>query len=359
MMNGELDQVFETVAQADMNQHLRGKIKENGGAVVAHAHLDRAWTMKPEWLDLASSATVQQKWGIVDEIKREGTVESIRDRMCYQIESFIDQGVSVVSTFIDYDSVVGDKAMNAAFQARDRYKSDVQIVLMNQTLKGLIDPEERRMFEEASRIVDVIGCLPEKDKKNGEYDLRGEHLNVVFDVAKREGKMVHAHVDQNNRPQERETELLLDAIDAHPEMKGKVVAIHGLSVAAEPKDYREAIYRRSADSGLIFVSCPVAWSDDRRSETLAPIHNPITPWDEMKKFGVRVAVGTDNIADIYCPWNRGDMMEEMRTLARSTRTNDISGLVEVATTNGRMSLGLPEYASPRRNGHIPSIRQIS
>jgi cytosine/adenosine deaminase-related metal-dependent hydrolase len=325
MMNGELDQVFETVAQADMNQHLRGKIKENGGAVVAHAHLDRAWTMKPEWLDLASSATVQQKWGIVDEIKREGTVESIRDRMCYQIESFIDQGVSVVSTFIDYDSVVGDKAMNAAFQARDRYKSDVQIVLMNQTLKGLIDHEERMMF----------------------------------DVAKREGKMVHAHVDQNNRPQERETELLLDAIDAHPEMKGKVVAIHGLSVAAEPKDYREAIYRRSADSGLIFVSCPVAWSDDRRSETLAPIHNPITPWDEMKKFGVRVAVGTDNIADIYCPWNRGDMMEEMRTLARSTRTNDISGLVEVATTNGRMSLGLPEYASPRRNGHIPSIRQIS
>ncbi|MGZ6005290.1 MAG: amidohydrolase family protein, partial [Candidatus Saccharimonadales bacterium] len=76
------------------------------------------------------------------------------------------------------------------------------------------------------------------------------------------------------------------------------------------------------------------------SETLAPIHNSVTPVDEMLPAGVRVAIGTDDIADIYKPFSDGDMWTELRFLLEATHLYDMDALVEIATTNGRKALFL-------------------
>ena len=89
------------------------------------------------------------------------------------------------------------------------------------------------------------------------------------------------------------------------------------------------------DADLSFVSCPTAWIDHRRNETLTVTHNAITPIDEMIPLGICVAIGSDNICDVYKPFSDGNMMTELRFLLEATHFYDIEELTKIATHNGR------------------------
>jgi cytosine deaminase len=210
------------------------------------------------------------------------------------------------------------------------------------SIKGLFaNPEDRKWFEEAAGFVDIIGGLPERDSelKLG-VDRKAEHLDILFETAKKNGgKPLHVHVDQLNDPNQRDTELLIQKTKEHG-YKGKVVAIHCISVAAQEKSYREKIYKQLVEQGITVIACPSAWIDARRSEIMAPTHNSVTPVEEMLKFGVRVALGTDDIADIYKPFSDGDMWTELRFLLEANHLYDIEALAEIATINGKKALFL-------------------
>ena len=96
----------------------------------------------------------------------------------------------------------------------------------------------------------------------------------------------------------------------------------------------------SLDADLSFVSCPTACIDHRRNEKLSVTHNAITPIDEMVPLGLTVAIGSDNICDIYKPFSDGNMMTELRFLLEATHFYNIEDLVDIATTNGRKVIGL-------------------
>lgn len=317
----------------DLRQIILDKIEKNGGWVNTHTHLDRAFTITPETLGLAN-ATLQEKWGLVDEIKRSSSIDQIYDRMAYAIERQIAQGVKVLGSFIDVDDVIGDKAMKAADKVRNKYKGEIEIKFINQALKGVINPVERKWFDEALSFVDIIGGLPKKDEGHEE-----EHLDILFNSAKKLNKMVHVHVDQFNSEEEKETEQLISKTEEYG-MQGKVVAIHGVSLSAHPKKYREEVYLKMEKSGVMLITCPTAWIDSRRTEVLSVTHNSIAPVEELIAHDVVVGLGTDNIADVYKPFTDGEMWTELRFLLESCHYYDIDQLVNIATVNGRKILGI-------------------
>src|SRR6266705_6748146 len=114
------------VAYLDLKDEILQKIKEKGGWVNAHAHLDRAYTITEENFRY-TKATLQEKWELNNEIKQSSTVEAIYSRMAQGIESMLEQGVSAVGTFIDVDAYIKDKAIKAAQKIREKYKNDLQI----------------------------------------------------------------------------------------------------------------------------------------------------------------------------------------------------------------------------------------
>ena len=303
------------------------KINEKGGFVNAHSHLDRAFTITPETLSLAN-ATLKEKWFLVDSIKRSSTVNQIYDRMSYTVEKMINQNVQALGTFIDVDEVIGDKSIQAAQMLRDNIGSDIKIKFINQTLKGVIDPQARKWFDLGAEFVDIIGGLPAKDA--GHED---EHLDILMQTAKKLNKPVHVHVDQFNTAGEKETEQLADKTIEH-KMHGRVSAIHCISVGAHKADYRQELYKKMTEAQLNVITCPTAWIDSKRSEELAPIHNSIAPVEEMIPAGINVAIGTDNIADLLKPFTSGNMWTELRFLLESCRYYDIDELVNIATING-------------------------
>lgn len=319
------------------NTYIRDEIIKRGGWVNAHAHADRAFTMTPEKISIYHDCNLQQKWDLVDEVKRASTVEDYYARFCQAIEMMIQQGVTAFGTFVDIDPVCEDRAIIAAHRAREVYKNDIILKFANQTLKGVIEPTARKWFEIGADMVDMIGGLPYRDEL--EYGKEEEAIDILLDAAKSRNIMAHIHVDQFNSPKEKETELLCDKTIEHG-MQGRVVAIHGISIGAHAKEYRHQVYKKMVEADMTIIACPMAWIDSNRKEDMMPFHNALTPADEMIPAGVRVAIGTDNICDYMVPLCEGDMWQELSLLAAGCRFPDIEAMINIASVNGRIALGL-------------------
>lgn len=315
------------------NLAVQKRIKELGGWVNTHAHLDRAYTFTEADFTRAS-AYLKEKWHLVDEMKRNSSVDDIYARMVKATELFIEQGAQAIGTFIDCDDVIEDRSIKAAQRLRDNYGKDIEIRFANQVLKGVIDPAAKEWFDLSAQFVDIIGGLPAKD-----FGKEDEHLDILLSTAKKNGQLVHVHVDQFNTDEEKETEQLARKTIEHG-MQGKVTAVHSISVAAHPEKYRKELYDLMVEAQLHVISCPTAWIDHNRTERLSVSHNSITPVDEMVPAGITVAFGTDNINDIYKPYSDGDLWTEMRVMLEACHYYDVENLAKIATVNGLKVLGI-------------------
>ena len=312
---------------------LRYKIIRSGGFINSHAHLDRANTSN-HFTKEQQVAFLTEKWKLVDEIKRSSTYWDYKLRMNQVLDQQVSFGTSHVLSFIDIDSAAGDYAIRAANDVKDARK-DIELLTACQTLKGVLDRREFAIIEENLDKVDIIGSLPKADGKGR----LSSHLDVVMSWAKRYDKRLHVHVDQLNIAEEKETELLAFKTMQHG-LEGKVTAVHSISLACHPKEYRKKVYKMSQDAGLSFITCPSAWIDSPRQELLTPTHNSLTPVDELLEHDLCVAIGSDNIHDVYKPYADGDMMFELRLLLEAFKIYDDELLINVAVNNGRKVLGI-------------------
>jgi cytosine/creatinine deaminase len=324
----------------DPNEVLINKIKEKGGFVNAHAHFDRAFTVTNDNMHEVVNYHLFDKWKFVDKFKREATTGTYVQNILNAIRRQKNFGVRGAMTFIDVDSVCGFKALEAAREAKSiALGSGFVLKICSQALKGVISPKENALLRRAleMNLLDAIGGLPRADA-----GYQRDHLDEILSLGREYKKRVHVHVDQLNNNLERETELLARRT-MHWGMEGKVTAVHGISIACHPKKYRQEVYKMSKDAGLSFISCPTAWIDSRRSEALSPTHNAITPVEEMLEQGLVVAIGSDNIHDVYKPYSTGDMSLELKFLLEALHLYDIDSLVDISTKNGRLVIGMEKH----------------
>lgn len=317
----------------DPRQIILDGIKKNGGWVNCHAHIDRAFTIDENLYKLANKLR-HEKWILNTEIRKTSTVPQIYDRMAKALELMISQGITAVGTFIDVDPHMKDKSIQAGQKIKEKYQNQIQIKFINHSSYGILTDETRKWFQVGADFADIIGGMVKANAEDKE-----KYLDIILQTAKDKNKMVHVHVDEENNPEEKETELLAKKTVEH-QMQGKVVGIHGISINCHPKEYRENLYKQMVEAGVMMVACPISWLNSRRSEVLTPTHNPTTPVDELIEAGITVGIGTDNIADLFMPYNDGMIWNDLRTLMEMNRLYDIDELVKIATLNGKRILGL-------------------
>ena len=306
---------------------LKEKIIESGGFVNAHAHFDRSYTSE-SFSDKEKKLHLHEKWKLNDRFKSSASVKCYEKNIERSVLSQIDFGVTSACTFIDIDDITQSAAYIAAAAVKEKYKNVFDLKIACQTIKGVLEEKQRYILDMWVPELDVIGSLPAADN-----DI-SKHLDVVMGWSKKYNKRLHVHVDQLNHPGEKETELLARKTIEWG-LEGRVTAVHSLSLACHPVSYRQEIYKLSKDAGLSYITCPSAWIDHPRSEILVPSHNAITPVEELLEHDIVVAIGSDNINDIYKPYSDGDMMFELRLLLESCKIYDQSFLVKIATDNGK------------------------
>ncbi|MEK9182477.1 MAG: hydrolase, partial [Patescibacteria group bacterium] len=181
----------------DLKTQMLGEISQNGGFVNCHAHFDKAYYITREGLD-KSMVSMEEKWRMSDGIKRDSTVEDIKERIRRALDCLINQGCKLTCTFVDAYDVVGHKAIDAALSVKEEYKDKIKLLTITQPLGGLIDEKALTLYEEITAKADIAGGLPSKDRPN---DI--QHLDNLFKIAKKLNKPVHIDIDQDINPNER------------------------------------------------------------------------------------------------------------------------------------------------------------
>ncbi len=318
----------------DLKGQFLEAVKQKGGWVNCHAHFDKAYYITKEGLDL-TTVDMEKKWLMSDDIKRRSTEEEIEARIRRGLDMMVAQGTQMTISFIDAYEAVGHKAIDAANRAKLAYKDKISFVTATQPLGGLLTSEAVNLYEAITAKADVAGGLPSKDRPNDDAN-----LDILFNIAKNLNKPMHVHIDQENNPNERDTEKLIKYTKKFG-YEGRVVAVHAISVSAQPKPYREEIYKGLADAGISVVVCPGAALGMRQlDQHQAPVHNSIANVPELLAAGVNVGIGVDNVYDFYQPFIDGDMWTEMRMLQEACRYYDFDRLVDVATTQGKKLLSI-------------------
>ena len=308
-----------------MKDFFLNEIRKKGGFKCHHAHFDKAYLMNHERF-LSCQSSLQEKWFLYRDLKENYTHEDLTNRMSKCVDNLLDQGTTYIKTFVDADSIVGQKCIDAAVELKKKYSGKVKIDLAIQPLEGLENVESRKNFVEACKKADVIGGLPDRDSSPQ------THIDILFDLAKSLNKEIDIHVGQNNRPDEKETELVLDKIEEH-NLKQKVNLVHCISLASQQESYIRKQSRRMIKNNVSVIICPsaaISMKQDRRYHS--PIHNSIAPVEILLEEGVDVKLGIDNIEDLFMPLVDGDLWFETRLLMESTRIYDHKKIIDIVTS---------------------------
>lgn len=318
----------------NLKKQMLEAITAAGGFVNCHAHLDKAFYITKEGLD-KSMVDMEVKWRMSDDIKRASTQGQIEDRLRAGLDILAAQGCKLTCSFIDAYDAVGHKAIDAANKVKAEYKDKITLLTVTQPLGGLVDRAARDLYESITAKADIAGGLPSKDRPND-----SGNLDILFGIAKNLNKPLHVHIDQENNPNERDTEKLVAATEKFG-YQGRVVAVHAISTAAQPREVRKEIYKKMKGAGLAVAVCPTAALSMRQLDQYnANVHNSIANVPEMLEAGLPVGLGVDNICDYYEPFVDGDMWIELRMLMEACRYYDFDQLINIATANGRKILSI-------------------
>ena len=148
-------------------------------------------------------------------------------------------------------------------------------------------------------------------------------------LAKRLGKPVDVHIDQENNPLENETELLARKTIEHG-LHGQVFGVHAISLAAKSERDQDRVIELVKEAGMSIIICPSAALSMKQLDMPAPLHNSIAPYPKLLAAGVPCYMGVDNIHDLFMPIVDGDMWVECRMLMEACRFYDIERVAELA-----------------------------
>jgi cytosine/adenosine deaminase-related metal-dependent hydrolase len=307
----------------NFKHHFLRAAERLGGVANHHAHFDKAYLINPENLRL-SQVDMEKKWELYKYLKESYTHEDLVERIGRGVQAMIAQGVTYCRTMVDADSTVGLKPIKAAIEVKRRFAGQITFEVGVQPLQGVLDEASFEQYAEACAMADFCGGLPSRDRPREEA-----HLDRILQLAKKLGKCVDVHVDQENNPDQTETELLALKTIEHG-MQGRVYGVHATSVAAKPEREQDRIIAlvREADMGIII--CPSAALSMKQLPMTGPLHNSIAPFVKLREAGVRCYLGVDNVHDLFMPMVDGDIWTECRMLMEACRFYDIDSVAEWA-----------------------------
>ncbi len=298
-------------------------VEKFGGFANHHAHFDKAYLISMKNLRLGM-VDMQKKWDLYKHLKENYTHDDLVERISRGLETMIDQGTVYCRSMFDADSTVKLLPIQAALEVKKRYADRITFEVGVQPLQGVLDKESYEYYEEAAKLADYCGGLPSRDRPHPE-----KHLDIILSLAKKLGKPIDVHIDQENNPLENETELLAEKTIEHG-MQGMVYGVHAVSLGAKEESEQDRIIEKILKADMGIIICPSAALSMKQLSMAAPTHNSITPFPKLRAAGVRCYLGVDNIEDLFMPMVDGDIWTECRILMEACRYYDIEKVAEWA-----------------------------
>ena len=310
------------------------------GFVNSHTHLDKAdllSQMKPSQF----GGTLEENRKLIQKFKMNYTVSGIKERAGKVIREMISHGITAIRTQVDVDPTAKLLPLTAICELREEYTGMVDIEICAFPQEGVLRPGARDLIEQAlNNGADILGGLPLVEKTEKEQK---EHINILFEIAKKYDRDMEVQIDESNNPRDFMLPYLIERT-IEEDYQGRVSATHCISLSKVDNETANRVIKRlkEADMNIIITpSCNLITSFPEM-EGSRPF-NSITMVKELVENGVNVAMGTDNIRDIFYPLGNGSMIREMHVLSTTTRmssVDDVDNIFAMASLNGAKIMGI-------------------
>lgn len=234
------------------------------------------------------------------------TIADTIERAERAVRLMVRNGVTAIRTHADVTEWNGLDSVEALIDVRNRTKEIVYFeicALLGWPLTGDDGKSNRELGRRAIQMgADVLGGCPHLDQdpvgaNNELLNLAGE-LNCDLDL----------HTDEHTDAERISVEHLAERVLATG-FKRSVTASHCVSLGMQTESTQARICEKiyAANIGVVALPHTNLFLQGRNTQTAPP--RGLTAVAALRKAGVRVAVGADNLQDPFNPIGRGDPLE--------------------------------------------------
>ena len=300
------------------------------GFVEGHIHLDTSFygdTWRPH-RPCTNGFDVHERVAFQAENMAAAAPMDVRARN--QLDLCIGHGTTQMRSHVMVDGSVGLKSLETILKVRDEYRQLIDIQLVAFPQSGILSsPGTPQLLDEAIRLgANAVGGL---DPASFDRDVEG-HLDVVFGVAQKHGVDVDIHLHDGGMLGAFEVEQIAARARALG-MEGRVAVSHAYGLGDIPADALKKTADILARSGVSIM-------------TNAPGSRPFPPVATLRKAGVTVFSGNDNIRDSRWPYGDGDMLGRAMMIGYRSgfyTDEELAIAFDMITTAGAKALRLEGY----------------
>ena len=252
------------------------------------------------------------------------------ERAKNQLELCVGQGSLAMRSHVMVDSSVGLSHVETILAVRETYRDLIDIQLVAFPQSGILSsPGTAELLDEALKLgCELIGGL---DPASFDRDVKG-HLDVVFGLAQKHGAGIDIHLHDAGTLGRFQVEEIAARTKALG-MEGHVPVSHAYGLGDIPAD-------ELAKTGEMLAAAGVAIM------TNAPGNHAFPPVAALRRAGVTVFGGSDNIRDSWWPYGDGDMLNRANMIGYRSgfyEDHELEAAFDVVTHAGAKALGLERY----------------
>ena len=268
-----------------------------------HAHLDKAF------LSERISNPTGDLMGAINAMESgrdQITVDDTIARAERAVRLMVSNGVTAIRTHADVTEWNSIDSIDALLEVRNRTREivEIQIVaLLGWPLSGDLGQANLALGKKAIRLgADILGGCPHLD-----VDPVGANI-ALLQLASELGCGLDLHTDEHTDAHRVSLEDLAERVIAI-KFAHSVTASHCVSLGMQTEDVQQRISEKVALASIGVVALPHTnlFLQGRDKSTAPP--RGLTAISKLRRAGVRVAAGADNLQDPFNPLGSGDPLE--------------------------------------------------
>lgn len=336
--NGKISAIEEKIASTASHE-----IQGDGhvlvpGFVESHLHLEKAFVMDRK---ANRSGTLQEAIAVTAELKPTFTHDDIMQRSRQVIRTLVQNGTTHVRAHAEFDPGQGFTGFDAVLQLRDEFKDQITIQVVAFPQEGIFKypGTEAMMVEAMDKGADVVGGIPYNDR-----DAK-EHVNFVFDLAKKYDKDIDLHQDFSDDADK----ISIDYVAQKTiEMgwQGRVSVGHLTSLGALEPTRRDEVINLIKDADISVMCLPATDLHLGARKDTYNVRRTLTPVRALRDAGVNVCLATNNIRNAFTPFGTGNLLHISMLAVPAAHlggSDDQTTVLPMLTTNPAKALGLNNY----------------
>ena len=264
-----------------------------------HAHLDKMLFGLP-WQAVSSKRrTVKDMIAYEQKMIPEWLKTSV-ERTEKMIDFVQGYGTAYIRSHFNVDPTSGLNSLKHLEKALQNKKTSITAELVAFPQHGLYYTDTLPILRDVAKM-DSVAYIGGVDP----YSLDGsieKPMEQITQLAIDNNKGIDLHLHEMGESGMKTIQYLIDKTEENPQLRGKAFVSHAFALSALNETETEKIAKKLAHAGVGIVSS-------------VPFGNMIMPIPTLRKHGVEVLIGNDNIQDHWNTFGSGNMLQKANLIA--------------------------------------------